>query len=236
MRVSEFDRYAEDFETQIDRSIAFSGLTERYFTECKAEHILELIRGSIGAAETANVLDVGCGTGRLHGFLNSRVGGISGTDVSQDCLDRASNEQPEAEYRLFDGRRLPFNGAAYDISFAVNVFHHVRPADRQVIVNEMARVTRPGGVVAIFEHNPFNPLTRLSVARCEFDADAVLLTSGESRRLIREAGCAEVASRYITFLPVAPRRALLVDRAAQVVALGSAIFCIRTGARRRRSP
>jgi len=227
--VSEFDRHAADFETQINQSIAFSGLTERYFTECKAAHILELIGGFIGPPENSSVLDVGCGTGRLHDFLEGRVGRVSGTDVSSSSLDRAAREHPEADYREFDGRRLPFNDSSHDLSFAVNVFHHVPPHDRQALANEMVRVTRPDGVVAILEHNPFNPLTRLSVLRCEFDADAVLLTAGESRRLVRDAGAVEVESRYITFLPVAPRRAVRVDRAlgwlpagAQYIAFGRA--------------
>ena len=46
-------------------------------------------------------------------------------------------------------------------------------------VADMVRVTRPGGLVCVIEHNPLNPLTRLAVNRCPFDADAVLLRSGQ---------------------------------------------------------
>ena len=33
-------------------------------------------------------------------------------------------------------------------------------------------MTKPGGLVVVFEHNPYNPLTRLVVRRCEFGEDA----------------------------------------------------------------
>jgi hypothetical protein len=52
----------------------------------------------------------------------------------------------------------------------------------------MARVTRPGGLICIIEHNALNLLTRLAVNRCPFDADAVLLRSGQSQELLRGAG------------------------------------------------
>jgi hypothetical protein len=60
---------------------------------------------------------------------------------------------------------------------------------------------RPGGVGGLAEHNPFNPLTRLAVHRCEFDEDAVLLTRRTADRLLRDAGLTPLAARYILFFP-----------------------------------
>jgi SAM-dependent methyltransferase len=77
----------------------------------------------------------------------------------------------------------------------------VPPAEREAFVEEMRRVTRPGGLVAIFEHNPLNPLTRKAVRDCPFDEDAILLTRGETRRRLAEAGLAEVEAPYIVFFP-----------------------------------
>ena len=51
----------------------------------------------------------------------------------------------------------------------------------------MRRVVRPGGLLCIIEHNPFNPLTRLAVVRCEFDRDAVLLPALAPRAPIAAA-------------------------------------------------
>ncbi len=120
-------------------------------------------------------------------------------------------------YRSFDGVTLPFDAGAYDITFAVCVLHHVEAGSRAALVGEMARVTRPGGLVALYEHNPFNPLTRLAVSRCDFDKGVVLLRPSETRRLLTDAGAHPVESRYIAFFPwEAPSLRRLEQRLARV--------------------
>jgi hypothetical protein len=65
----------------------------------------------------------------------------------------------------------------------------------------MARVTRPGGLAIILEHNPLNPATRFAVSRCAFDEDAVLMRMSESRALLADAGLRERERAYILFFP-----------------------------------
>ena len=84
--------------------------------------------------------------------------------------------------------------------------------DRLAFAREMARVVRPGGIVAVFEHNPYNPLTRVAVSRCEFDEGVELLTRTEATRLLSEAGMETVESRYILFLPFAGAWVRRVDQ------------------------
>lgn len=121
-----------------------------------------------------------------------------------------------------DGRRAPFAGGSFDLVFAVCVLHHVAPgAERDALVGEMARLARPGGLVAIWEHNPWNPLTRRVVARCPFDRDAVLLSPGEARRLLRRAGLTRVESRYGLFFPWRGRGWRRAERLLAQVPLGA---------------
>ena len=61
-------------------------------------------------------------------------------------------------------------------------------------------MTRPGGLVAVFEHNPLNPLTRLVVRRCAFDEGVVLVRRRDLERLVASGG-RDVASRYLLFTP-----------------------------------
>jgi hypothetical protein len=63
------------------------------------------------------------------------------------------------------------------------------------------RVLRPGGVFSIIEHNPWNPATRLIVSRTPVDADAILLTSGETKALQQTAGLRHQATEYFLYLP-----------------------------------
>jgi hypothetical protein len=65
----------------------------------------------------------------------------------------------------------------------------------------MRRVTRTGGLVVVYEHNPKNPLTRKVVRDCAFDRDAVLLTMTQTHELLTAAGCTNVATRSILTLP-----------------------------------
>ena len=53
----------------------------------------------------------------------------------------------------------------------------------------------------MFEHNPWNPVTRRAVADCPFDDDAILLWPRELRSLFREAGYEDVRQDFIVFFP-----------------------------------
>ena len=70
---------------------------------------------------------------------------------------------------------------------------------------------RPGGVVALFEHNPLNPLTRLAVSRCEFDEGVELLGPGEAAALLSDAGLTPLERRYIVFFPWPRPRAMRLE-------------------------
>ena len=107
-----------------------------------------------------------------------------------------------------DPGRIPFHAAAFDVVTAVCVFHHVPPPDRAAMVREACRVLKPGGTLAIVEHNPFNPVTRLIVSRTPVDADAILLRPGETRRLIRHGGFAVDRPRYFLYFPKSVYRRL----------------------------
>jgi hypothetical protein len=82
-------------------------------------------------------------------------------------------------------------------------------------------VTRRGGLTIIIEHNPLNPLTRLAVARCPFDHDAILLGAGESRTMLARAGLHRVHSQHFLVFPVANRLTSSIERRLRRVPLGA---------------
>jgi SAM-dependent methyltransferase len=195
---SEFDRYSDSYREAVEESISFCGADLDFFTRAKVRKLLELskIAGSPGEL---SFLDVGCGIGDTDRLLEGRVGSLAGVDVSPGMVERASVRNPWAEYRSYaEGEGLPFADASRDVCFAICVLHHVAPAERTQLVAEMKRICRPGGVIAIFEHNPWNPLTRRAVRGCEFDADAELLTRRQASRLLADAGL-DPRGGYIEF-------------------------------------
>jgi SAM-dependent methyltransferase len=105
------------------------------------------------------VLDVGCGNGR-HAYEAYRRGArIVAFDLDRQELAavsgmcgamRAEGEAPPAAASAAvsgDATRLPFADGSFDRVIAAEVFEHI--LDDQRAMNEVARVLRPGGVLAV---------------------------------------------------------------------------------------
>jgi ubiquinone/menaquinone biosynthesis C-methylase UbiE len=197
----DFDVFASQYEDAVDQSVSFTGRDSAFFALRKVEVLESIVQSMVGRLEGLSVLDVGCGTGTTDRYLRARVGSLCGVDVSEEMLTKARSNVRDVDYRWYDGEKLPFPDESFDAVVAICVLHHVPMSNRFKFVNEMVRVTRTNGVVAVFEHNPFNPLTRHAVNSCELDKDAVLLTSRESLALLAEAAEAEPRLRHYLFSP-----------------------------------
>jgi SAM-dependent methyltransferase len=221
-----FDEYRDTYVDEVQKSIGFIGQEHDFFTRSKARNLLEIIGEAVGDPTQARVLDVGCGPGETDAYLADKVGELHGVDVASELIARASERNPSVSYTAYDGERLPYDDGTFDFAFAICVVHHVPPAKWDRFVAEIARVVRPGGAVAIAEHNPYNPLTRLAVHRCEFDEDAVLLSLDRARRLQREAGLATCTSRYILFFPWSSRLLERAERVLRRIPLGAQYIAV----------
>ncbi len=213
MATADFDAYADTYLSAVEGSIAFSNVELDFFSRRKALAILDLARRRLGDPRDLRMLDVGCGVGITDRFLVSGVGALAGVDTSAEAVSRAARAHPSVDYRAYDGDRIPFEDSSMDLAFAICVFHHVAPGDRAHLAAEMRRVLRPGGLAVVFEHNPLNPLTRLAVSRCEFDEDAILLTRGESTRMLESAGMRALERRYVIFFTFDRPRAARLESA-----------------------
>ena len=198
---TDFETYKDTYKCDVESSIAFVGQDLDFFTGVKARHLLALTQKYLGDPEKLSVLDVGCGVGETDRFLISKFKTLHGVDIAEGVIAEAKRKNPSAHYQLYDGAVLPFHDNTFDLVFAICVIHHVSPQSWSSFTSEMRRVVKKGGLVIIFEHNPFNPLTRLAVDRCEFDADAVLLKRSRVARLLTENSLNLVERRFILFFP-----------------------------------
>jgi SAM-dependent methyltransferase len=197
---AEFDRVGNRYEELVEQSISFCGREHNFYLEAKARALLDLVRRQLGDPANVRALDVGCGAGGMHPHLRA-LGQLEGADPSEAMVEQARVANPHVRYHVASGERLPLEDDAVDLTLAVAVLHHVEPSARTGLLAELARVTRAGGLCVVFEHNPLNPLTRLAVARCEFDDDAVLLGPREAERTMRAVGLRPFERKYILFFP-----------------------------------
>ncbi len=103
------------------------------------------------AAEVASgmrVLDVGCGPGGLTAELAARVGAeqVAAIDPAEQFAEACRARNPGADVRVGVAEELPWGDGEFDAALASLVVAFMR--DARAGVGEMARVTRPGGVVA----------------------------------------------------------------------------------------
>jgi ubiquinone/menaquinone biosynthesis C-methylase UbiE len=216
-----FDKYDKRFGAVVQSSIDFSGLPHSFFTAAKVDALRELVATRLHGMHNPDMLDVGCGVGEIHPLVRGMFGRICGTDVSAASIAQARIRNPEVQYDAYVGETLPYDSAAFDLSIAICVLHHVLPPQWVDFLREMRRVVRPGGLVCLIEHNPLNPLTRLAVARCEFDRDAVLLHAGRTRALMADAGLHDARSYYFLLLPSAAPLARRVEHSLRRIPLGA---------------
>ncbi len=225
---AKFDHFSSSYEEEINRSLGVLGGKAEYFTRVKAAYLLELVASHFGATRKANLLDVGCGTGGTHPFISHALGSVTGTDISSDSLERAAQRNPANRYLHYDGKRLPFADASFDVVTAFGVMHHVPPAQWQNFSAEMRRVAKSGGLAVVFEHNPANPWTCRIVSNCDFDDDAVLLRQRELRGLFHDAGFGSVSSRSILSIPSFGKTTRAVDLFLGRLGLGAQYFVTAT--------
>jgi SAM-dependent methyltransferase len=218
---TEFDAYDQSYSETVNRALAFSRLNVDFFTRVKVDYFVDLIGSLRPPAARAEVLDIGCGVANSHSLLAGRVARLAGVDVSKACIDKAVEQNPTNEYRVYDGLNLPYPDASFDVASAVCVFHHVPITERAPLAKEVRRVLRREGLFAIFEHNPLNPLTRHVVNNCEFDKGAILLTSKDTEKLLEQTGFRDIATRFILAVP--PKGSMLraVDRLFARIPLGA---------------
>ncbi len=225
----EFDAYRDTYVDTVEQSIRFSGLSHDFFQKSKALMIRDLLALRLADRPRPRLLDVGCGIGALHPLLSELFSSIHGMDVSGESIERAKRENPGNLYDAYDGERLPLADNSFDMALSICVMHHVPVEQWAGFMAELTRVVSPGGMVCLIEHNPLNPGTRMSVARCPFDKDAVLLGPRKMRGYMRRAGLAEVATRNFVFFPTnhpqfraLERRLHWLPLGAQYAAIGQA--------------
>jgi len=163
-------------------------------------------------------LDVGCGTGVLAERLQAAGFDMSGADPSDGMLEILRSRAPGIEAVQAPGSALPWPDDSFDLVLCVAVMHHVaEAADVRATLGEMVRVSRPGGRVLVWDHNPRNPYWGLLMARVPQDTgEERLIPESEIVGGLEAAGARVLLSQPLGMVPdFTPRTALGVAAAAE---------------------
>lgn len=195
----DFDEFAQDYRSIHNKNIKLSGADSFYFAEMKVKHLQKFENTA-----TLNVLDVGCGDGLTEEIMHKHFPDwkVLGIDVSEQSIHVAQQKNiPGTEFKLYDGIHIPLEDNAVSVIFVAGVLHHVQYELHQSLLKEINRVLKTDGSLYIFEHNPFNPLTKYLVKTCVFDKDAKLLKSGYTNRLLANGGFTIADKSFQIFFP-----------------------------------
>ncbi|MGY1822132.1 methyltransferase domain-containing protein [Geodermatophilus sp. SYSU D00079] len=140
-----------------------------------------LLADLAGVHPGQDVLDVACGTGIVARTVADRLGGtgrVVGVDLNEAMLAVARRVRPDLEWRRGDAADLPFPDHTVDVvlcQMALMFF-----PDRTAALREAARVTRPGGVVAVCvpaalaDQPAYGPFVEMAVRHAGPEAAALL--------------------------------------------------------------
>jgi len=152
----------------------------------------------------ATLVDVGCGQGDLFPPLRGHVRRYFGLDVVRYAgLDR----YPAIVFHATDlnALRFPLDDAIADAAVAVETIEHLE--NPRALLRELARLTRPGGLVLVTTPNQLSWLSKLSLlVKNQFTAfqeapglyptHITALVAEDLRHIAAECGLEAVAIRY----------------------------------------
>jgi len=115
-----------------------------------SRQLAPLFAAFAGVGERETILDVGCGTGALAAVVAQTNPSVSVTGIDPAeayvAYARARHGGGRVRFEVGDAQRLQFPAATFDRTVALLVLNFI--PDRAKALDEMIRVTRPGGLVA----------------------------------------------------------------------------------------
>ena len=213
---------------------AIAGIYDAVFPPHIIEHYLRRRASYVlrhAAAQGQSALDVGAGTGLLAERLSDLGLGVVALDPFPQMLGQLRRRRPDIETVVAHGDDIPFPDDVFDLTYSVAVMHHIaEPAQVRRTLAEMIRVTRPGGRILVWDHNPLNPYWSLLMRRVPQDTGTErLVPLPELVAGLQDAGADTVRTERLGLMPDFVPRWLLgpaaaVERAVEATP-GLRCFC-----------
>ena len=220
--MSDFDRYALDYEKRMHQTLSIARTSEEYQAEYKSKLIK---RYAFRHRKISKILDFGCGIGLSVPSLQKTFpeAKIFLTDTSEVSLNIA--RQKFSDVTILKSELD--TDEKFDVIFLSTVLHHITAADRVKIFERLRSRLSENGCIFIVEHNTYNPLTLKIVASCDMDDDAELISIRDLKRLLTTECSLKVAdSGFCSFFPQPLKFLAKTDRVLKPLPLGGQYFIV----------
>lgn len=131
----------------------FTGFAEVYdqYRPSPPSALGDILTQMISMPFPALVVDLGCGTGLSTRFWAERARLVMGVDPTLDMLAvaRSRTQAPNVAYLFGYGHQVALASGCADIVTCSQSLHWM---DRELTLEEVARLLRPGGVFAVYDH------------------------------------------------------------------------------------
>jgi len=203
-----FDDFAKDYDAGHQKAVSASGFNINYFYEYKVKEAHRLLTKH-NMEFPRSVLDFGCGVGNVDPYIRRYFPNaeIYGTDISRESIEIAKekNREHNISYAVFDpslANSIPFD-TAFDMIFVSCVFHHIPRSEHSKTLALLKSRLNPGGLLFIFEHNPYNPATRLVFYKHDKlpDKNANLIYPHYLKKRMRKQGIKVLWRNFTVFFP-----------------------------------
>lgn len=195
-----FDAYADSYDDALQQGLSASGEDKEYFARKRVEWLAGRLRTL--SERPRSVLDFGCGTGLGSQLLVETLGTERGVavDTSERSIETATRERSSERLRFLT-RDAYKPAQEIDLAFCNGVFHHVPVDQRALQLKYIHDALRPGGILAFWENNPWNPGTRYVMSRIPFDRDAITIPPPEARFLLRQQKFSILRTDFLFIFP-----------------------------------
>ncbi|UCG33867.1 MAG: class I SAM-dependent methyltransferase [Phycisphaerales bacterium] len=196
----EFNDFALNYDEALQQGLTLSGESADYFARRRAEEVARYAAAM--GYRTDTVLEFGCGTGNnvahLRAFLGCRR--FIGLDIAAEPLSVAQcrHPHPEITFKLV-AEAEPEDTA--DLVFVNGVFHHIHRDNHTHTLETIHSLLVRGGLLALFDNNPFNLGARWVMKRIPFDRDARMVSPYGLARRARRTGFVDLTARFFFIFP-----------------------------------
>jgi len=203
-----FDNYADTYLDGHQKAISSSGYSSEYFYINKINEINRQY-SKLKLTTPKTILDFGCGVGSFIPYIKNNFPDavLFGVDNSEESIKIAisKNELANVSYAVFDifnDDKFSFS-TGFDLVIVAGVFHHIQKIKHLEVLKCIMEHMNPGGVMFIFEHNPYNPATRLVYKKWDkaFDDYANLIYPRYLKKIVKESNLYILSRNFTVFFP-----------------------------------